>query len=664
MIEEVGQVLDDISSLLPSESKVRLRGGTAVASGSGSPPDRSSSSAISSSSSMTPKGWAHKKTGRHITNIRSINVVNNFVGGGGGGGGAGGSLTMRMEQRGWLLLRIALTLLLLIWLCALISVTKGAGGSNLLPFISSSPKTNQMKGIPSKEEFVGVPTTKDKLLRNYDAMTESLKALHINNDEEENNQLPFPTATEAANIFELSLFGNQSPNDFQQYTPHAPSCSIPLAAQEVSFTLVSQLSGDRLWMVPYHCERWGPTHPISIAVFTDKPADEVKLALVLKGCSEEQLTVQTVSNTKYDLSGTEYPVNLMRNLAFSAVKTSHVVYADVDFWSSSDLYPILTNTTVQDRLALDSKLAVVIPVFQMIRMCRAYKDCKDDNIPKMPKHKERLLWLISRRGASAFDPTNSGGHGSTKYQTWRQQPTSTFVDLPCIKSNRYEPYLVVRYCSELPPFQEGFTGYGKNKMTWAMHLRKVGYKFTQLGGAFLVHYPHLDSASRIEWNKKPAAIANVASKVARTVLEEKAAEVDLAQFKRARIDSLFIQFKEWLNNNVHDEARTPKCTDAQNDDYSLWVHSSERNKEGSSSSSITSENEEDEKENDNTRENEGDENEELEEEEEERDYENFEYNVEVEEDTSDVDADTSAYAQMTEQDETSVGVDNVSVEED
>jgi hypothetical protein len=257
--------------------------------------------------------------------------------------------------------------------------------------------------------------------------------------------------------------------------------------------------------------------------------------------------------------------------------------------------------------------------------------------------------------------------------------TTTYIDvcgLASIKSNRYEPYLVVRYCSELPPFQEGFTGYGKNKMTWAMQLRKVGYQFTQLGGAFLVHYPHLDSASRIEWNKKPEPLASVSSKVARTVLEEKAAEVDLAQFKRARIDSLFIKFKEWLNDNVHDEARTPKCTDAQNDDYSLWVRSSERNKEDSSSSnssSITSENEDDEEdedgeENDNTIENEGDENEEVEEEEEESDYDNFEdkkeeEEEEEEEDTSDADADTSAYAQMIEQDETSVGVENVSVEE-
>ena len=179
-----------------------------------------------------------------------------------------------------------------------------------------------------------------------------------------------------------------------------------------------------------------------------------------------------------------------------------------------------------------------------------------------------------------------------------------------------------------------------------MQLRKVGYKFTQLGGAFLVHYPHLDSPSRIEWNKKPEPLASVTSKVARTVLAENAAQVDLAQFKRARVDSLFIQFKEWLNHNVHDEARTPKCTDAQNDDYSLWVHSSQRNKVDSTS---TSENDGEEggggeeDENDNTSENGGVENEEVEEEEE-SDYNTFEENVEDEEGTSQVDADATAYA--------------------
>lgn len=204
---------------------------------------------------------------------------------------------------------------------------------------------------------------------------------------------------------------------------------------------------------------------MSIVVFTDRKAAVIKSELISMGCSNENLTLQTVKKTTYDPDGTEYPVNLLRNLALSVVKTSHIVYADVDFWPSSDLYSILSKETIKEQLASDSKLATVIPAFQMERLCREYRDCRENNIPKMPKHKEALMWLIGRRAASAFDPSNPGGHGSTKFVTWKDQETATFVDLPCIKSNRYEPYLVVRYCSELPPFQEGFTGYGKNKMT-------------------------------------------------------------------------------------------------------------------------------------------------------------------------------------------------------
>jgi hypothetical protein len=200
------------------------------------------------------------------------------------------------------------------------------------------------------------------------------------------------------------------------------------------------------------------------------------------------------------------------------------------------------------------------------------------NIPFMPKRKKGLISLMKKREASTFDPTNEGGHGSTRYISWRDQEEGSFLDLPCIKSNRYEPYLVVRYCSELPPFQEGFTGYGKNKMTWAMQLRRSGYQFSQLGEAFLVHYPHLDSKSRMEWNKKPPLLQGVDSASAGDVLgSEKTGEVDILSFKRARVDALFLDFKDWMRDNVEDVARVPLCKDALNDDVRLWVHRENEN---------------------------------------------------------------------------------------
>jgi len=60
--------------------------------------------------------------------------------------------------------------------------------------------------------------------------------------------------------------------------------------------------------------------------------------------------------------------------------------------------------------------------------------------------------------------TNFGGHGSTRYAEWLEQKPDQLLPIECVHSNRYEPYLVVRYCSQLPPFQKIFSGYGKNKV--------------------------------------------------------------------------------------------------------------------------------------------------------------------------------------------------------
>ena len=75
----------------------------------------------------------------------------------------------------------------------------------------------------------------------------------------------------------------------------------------------------------------------------------------------------------------------------------------------------------------------------------------------MPEEEDALTKSIGTREASTFDPTNEASHGSTIYAAWKDQRRGTFVDLPCIKSDRYEPFLALRYCRDLPPFQEGFT---------------------------------------------------------------------------------------------------------------------------------------------------------------------------------------------------------------
>jgi hypothetical protein len=364
---------------------------------------------------------------------------------------------------------------------------------------------------------------------------------------------------------------------FQTNFPDAPVCHN-LSPDDVSYTLVTQLSQDRLWMMEHHCQRWGPSHPMSIAVFTNQTVAEVRSQLVALGCAPEQLaSVQTLPSTAAAVS--DYPVNVLRNLAFRAVTTTHIVYVDVDFWPSADLHATLSGARIRHALAQNERTALVIPAFQLQRQCRAWKECPDQNVPVMPTHKAALERLSRNRQAFPFDPTNVGGHGSTKYRAWiKSQPDGVLLEIPCVLSNRYEPYLVVRYCDVLPPFQEAFSGYGKNKMTWVLQLLHTGYRLFQIPQSFVTHYPHLDSPSRMAWNggrggaplPKPRAADGAPNRI-RGNGDSAAGTVDWLRYRRGRVDHVFVQFREWLRTMVTDARVVPYCESAEDDDGRLWI---------------------------------------------------------------------------------------------
>jgi hypothetical protein len=367
---------------------------------------------------------------------------------------------------------------------------------------------------------------------------------------------------------------NRSPTVFERYTLAAPEC-IHIAPDDVAFTLVTQLSMDRLWMMKYHCERWGSTSPMSVAVLTNQTELQTRNTLIDLGCHHETLSMQTMHLTE-ELKA-DYPVNKLRRMALAAVRTSHVMYVDIDFWESVDLHDILHQAGVREALAADSKRVVVVPAFQLNRQCREYRECPDENIPKMPQTWQDMIHTMQERRAFPFDPTNRGGHGSTLYAQWIKQEAGELLDIPCIQSNRYEPYIAFRYCRTLPPFQTMFSGYGKNKMTWVMQLRREGYLFSQVGGAFVVHYPHLDSASRMEWNHGPEEIQPFRGADGKM---HKKQPVDIkltdwVNYKRGQVDAVFITFRTWLQSEVEDTSRVQMCEDREDDDSRLWIDRSQ-----------------------------------------------------------------------------------------
>ena len=276
----------------------------------------------------------------------------------------------------------------------------------------------------------------------------------------------------------------------------------------VSFTLATQSTPERLWMLKFVCQRW--RGPIVIAVYTDGTTAIEKE----KDCGDRvSYRILSASHSTFK-DAAAYPVNTLRNEAIKGVKTSHFLLADVDLWPDSSLLRrlhLVAKTTPD--LFRDPQRAVVIPAFARevktdcssstaardsganYRMRECYREAE-----LMPSTFDDLKDCIIKKECHVFDRYNQDGHGTTDYKAWLRQTKVRHV--PCFLSNRYEPYVVLAKTPLLPPFEETFTGYGKNKIQNLVHLRYVGWHFAVFPRSFLAHFPHHKSAARMAWESK------------------------------------------------------------------------------------------------------------------------------------------------------------------
>ena len=305
---------------------------------------------------------------------------------------------------------------------------------------------------------------------------------------------------------------------FQAKSETAPLCNA-LEENDVDFTLVIQVSWSRFWLMEHQCHRWG-AHPMSLAVWMENQApahnnissmrDLVKFTLTKMGCNLDIITVSVLTNVSAHES---YPVNRLRNLALVNVRSTHSITMDADFLVSPRLYEDIS--VHRSVLATDNKLSLVIPAFEIKSSCQPVdsKRCHHMYIQMAPVDKKSLLqnFAFHRYGAHQKNSNhirpfqigvNWQGHSSTGYQAWITQDSHTLMPINCFHWDRYEPYLVVRYCRDTPPFQEAFTGYGQNKISWIRHLRDLGWRMLRMGSGFCLHVPHNTSPAYKTWKTR------------------------------------------------------------------------------------------------------------------------------------------------------------------
>lgn len=212
----------------------------------------------------------------------------------------------------------------------------------------------------------------------------------------------------------------------------APACDT-IEAEDVTLTLALQLSDNQLWMLGHHCSLWGVSAPISVAVWTNMHREEILEKIQSMGCDNSNIALQTLSSEGQ--SGTDYPINQLRNMALSQVATTHVLMLDVDFRESDDLFDILNSPPVRSVLAKDPKLALVVPAFELQDpKCGTSTKCQNKFMQTMPRDFEDLVLELGSHKALPYDATNFALQGSTNYRRWMKQRHGELVDISCVSS--------------------------------------------------------------------------------------------------------------------------------------------------------------------------------------------------------------------------------------
>jgi hypothetical protein len=375
--------------------------------------------------------------------------------------------------------------------------------------------------------------------------------------------------------------------NYEQFHENAPVCR-PLEDHEVTFGLAIALSEKDISMVSHHCKRWGISAPISIAVWTRLSPEEVMTKLQsfpYNECQPQQMAIATLSPASHGhypgaaaaststSDKNTYPLNQMRNLAIMGIQTTHAVYLDVEMWTSVDLYDTLHTPSVVNELAKNPKLAIVLPSFEVdTEHCSSRKKC----LRNVPTSFESLVVQLSEKSVGIMDPRDIALQGSTLYRSWVKQEQGELVDIDCVSSEYYEPFLAVRYCEGLPPFQEVLR-HDENDddnnnndvmtedekedakhdlmSTWIIHLLRLGFNLKQVGGGFVVNLP-----ASIEPKRDDDADATTNNNnTEKNNAGSKAAVRHLRKTKKRKRKFTRHEFLEWLDQTVPDQRSVQRC---------------------------------------------------------------------------------------------------------
>lgn len=173
-----------------------------------------------------------------------------------------------------------------------------------------------------------------------------------------------------------------------------------------------------------------------------------------------------------------YPVNLLRNAAFTMVATEFFIFLDGDFVPSVGLYSYLMNA-YNSVLLQNTRSCMVVPIFL---------ESRKQSARPVPKFKRDVIAMLSSGAIQIPSESNRPHHGALNYSCWLNEACS--AGTYNIKYQLYfEPYCVM-HTRNSPWFDNRFVYYGFDKAQYALHLYRLGFDFQVLGSHFLIHMHH------------------------------------------------------------------------------------------------------------------------------------------------------------------------------
>ncbi|KAG7372468.1 glycosyl-transferase [Nitzschia inconspicua] len=312
--------------------------------------------------------------------------------------------------------------------------------------------------------------------------------------------------------------------------------------KNVTTTLITQSTISRLWILNETCHRW--KQPIIATVFIPSnltPADanmlEITETKLLNGNTCPQIEIIHYMADYNETLADNYPVNRLRNVGLDHATTSHILVMDIDFVPSKGLDQLIRKalTLRHDSMnakSPDKKSALVVPAFERRPPfeCQSEQDCAQflqRNSSFIPQTFADLVECVKAKDCIVFQSDVSlDSHSTTRSNEWLEgkwydgEDKATYRSISCFHTSRYEPYVVLEWCSDSknapasfadsaggriplsPYYDERFHGYGKNKIELVTHLRKSGYRFEILPEGFIMHNPHPESSMKQVWNDR------------------------------------------------------------------------------------------------------------------------------------------------------------------